>query len=1025
MIIERFQQHVKAAPDKLAIKSQKRKLTYRQLDMLSNRIANKIRTLTGEQSCIGILVDDGGETIAAILGTLKAACIYVPFSDEYPVKRMEYVMQQTAMQVFITDNKNKNLVLEAEPGQKLKLILMEEIESETRPNHLEFTREARGDIIASLLYTSGSTGRPKGVPQTHRNILYFVDRYRENLGITSADNNTVLASFTHDVTLLDMYGGLMSGATLYPLDLKKDGSFAALPQWLKKEKITIWHSVPTVFRYFTTSIETGSQLELPRLRRIVLGGESVLQADIQRYNRLFTKSHNSQLYMLYGQTESSYVSGRSIKLGETVPIITLGEINHGTRMYVVDEQGDEVEPLEVGEIIVINDHITPGYWQDERSTREKIVHDPDQGRIYYTGDMGRRLLDGAIEFMGRKDHQVKLRGNRIELEEIEQAVMQFRGITGTAVKLIEIPGQEKWIACYFQAEGDTEINLLREFLKQRLLDHMIPAYFKQLKILPTTISGKIDRQALPVPDFGHGEEYEPVQTWLESQLQEIWSDILEIGKELIGRTSNFFRLGGHSLRAVALTAEIHKRCQVKLPLAEVFERQTLKEIAAFIQQQQKTGHEPVPAAEKKEYYPLTPTQRYLYEIQRRNPGDVTYNMPTFFVFEADLGVMEEVFRRLIDHHEVLRTSFIRVKQELAQRVHEPGTLESPVEYKEIPASRATECFKDFIKPFDLTRAPLMRLGLYKMENRHMIVFDIHHIITDNISLILMEKDCSAAIERRALPGLRVQYKDYVQWQLGNFHQGKLKNQEDYWLKIFAGKVPELQLPYDNEQKDRPGSVGACELFLLGKEETRQVKVLAGETHTTFFTVALSTFIILLAGLSGQEDIVVGTPTALRDHPDQVQMSGMLINILPQRNYPTGNKTAAEFLQEVHQHALEAYENRDYPYEELVNKLSLGSKDFGGLYQVMFNLVDEQTHQDDPSKMGERDIILRHLETSRYNLSLIAIDRGSDILYRYEYRTGLFSNRQIQGFIASYKKILNSLPSRLGDRISEIAASSSN
>lgn len=1022
MIIERFEQQVKARPDKLAIKSQQGMLTYHQLDILSNRIANKIRTLTKEKGCIGVLLNDGGEMIAAILGILKTGCIYVPFTDEYPARRIEFIFHHTGMEVFITDNKNKKLVLEAKTAKKLELIILEEIG--TSGNNLEFTREVYGDVKASLLYTSGSTGKPKGVPQTHRNILYFVDRYRENLGITPEDNMTLLASFTHDVTLLDMYGGLLSGAALFPLDLKKDGMFASLPQWLKKEKITIWHSVPTVFRYFTAGIETSSQLELTHLRRVVLGGESVLQTDIERFNALFSPCYDSQLYTLYGQTESSYVSGQYIKLGESIPAITLGEVNNGTHMYIVDELGNEVDALEVGEIIVINNHLSPGYWQDEKSTREKFTRDPDQGRIYYTGDMGRRLLDNSIEFIGRKDHQVKLRGNRIELEEIEQVVMQFKGITGTGVKLIETSGQEKLIACYFQGERDIEINMLREFLAQRLLDHMIPSYFKQLRNLPTTISGKIDRQALPAPDIGPGDEYIPVQTQLESQLVEIWSGILDLGKEVIGRSSNFFSLGGHSLRAAALTAEIHKQLQVKVPLSEVFERQTIKNLAEFIEQAQKSEYELIPAAEKKEYYPLTPLQQYLYEIQQQDPGDVTYNMPYFFIFNspASKAILEHVFRGLIRRYEVMRTSFVKVNRAPVQRVQENETGKFSICNKEISPDQAFQCFKNFITPFDLSRPPLMRLGLFQLQDKQMIIFDIHHIIADNISLNLLEKDCAAIADGEPLPGLRLHYKDYVQWQQKNLRQGILKNQEEYWLKVFAGKVPELELPYDKEEKGQSKFVGTSEPFLLGMEETRKVKTFADEINTTFFTVAFSAFIILLARLSGREDIVVGTPTALRDHPDLQQMIGMLINILPQRNYPGGNKTAASFLKEVHQHALEAYQNRDYPYEELVNKLSLQRGDCGGLYEVMFNLVDERLYQGDPAKLGEQDIYLSNLETTRYNLSLIAVDRGSNILFRFEYRTGLFTKGRIQGFIESYKQILNSLSARLGERLEELIVS---
>ncbi|UCH94457.1 MAG: AMP-binding protein [Candidatus Aminicenantes bacterium] len=1024
MIIERFEQHVKKSPDKLAIKSQDGSLTYNELNTLSNRIANKIKTLSEVKGSIGVLVDDGGEMIASILGVLKSGNIYVPITADFPEKRIHFIIHHAEISVFITDNKNKNQVLNASNDKKLQLIILEEIE--TRGDSPGFTRDICSDSEASLLYTSGSTGIPKGVPQTHRNILYFIDRYTENLGITSADRLTLLASFTHDVTLLDMYSGLLSGAALFPLDLKTDGALAAFPQWLKNEKITIWHSVPTVFRYFTAGLEGKPQPVLPHLRRVVLGGESVLQTDIEKFNSFFSNCHHCQLYILYGQTESSYNSGQFNNLGEPVTAITLGDVNKGTRMYVVDEEGNEADLLEVGEIIVINNHLSPGYWKDEKSTREKFIENPEEGRIYFTGDLGRELLDSRIEFVGRKDNQIKLRGYRIELEEIEQLVMQFNDITGAAVTAIETSSQERFIACYFVGRRDIDLRLLREFLAQRLVDYMVPSYFKQIRKLPMTVSGKIDRKALPAPEVAPGHEYVPPHTPLENQLVEIWSDILDLGREVIGTKSNFFQLGGHSLRATALTAKIQTQLQAKIPLLDVFERPTIKELAGLIAQTQKNRHTGIQPVEKKEYYPLSCVQQRLYQIQQQHPQDTTYNMPYFFTFEftGTRESLENVFKQLIRRYEVFRTTFAIVDQKPVQRVHEYETVEFSIDYIETSPGQASDSFKNFIAPFDLSRVPLFRVAVLRIKainlNKSIIIFDFHHIITDNISSNLLEKDCMAFADGKQLPGLKLHYKDYAWWQSSTLQQGALNKQEEYWLKIFAGNLPVLELPYDYPVPSKQGFEGSNLPFLLGIEETKRVKEFVKETGTTFFTVAFSAFNLLLAKLCHQEDIVVGTPIAVRDQPELQDMIGILINTLPQRNYPTGNKTVKEFLKEVKQHALEVFENQAYPYEELVNKLSLEWDTCRNpLFDVMFNLVDERLYQGDPSTMSDQDIYLSMRDTSRYDLGLIAVDRGSNILFRFEYSTRLFSRERIKRMIGHYKKILISLPGKGEEKLEDI------
>jgi len=523
MIIERFERQVLKYPDKFAIKTETGVLTYNDLDRLSNQIANSIYTAAGGRPFhIGLLLDDSREMIAAMLASIKSGNVYVPLVKDYPAKRINYMVEHAEIRIMVTDKINierlKNTV--SDPADVCFLLVENMTDSSYR---LNFQRTVCSGETAYILYTSGSTGVPKGVLQTYRNILYFIDRYSKTLHLTSEDNLTLFSSFSHDAAVVDIFAALLNGATLLPLDLKKEEIFSKLPQWLNDERISVYHSVPTVFRYFLAALK--EIIDFPALRFIVLGGEAVLKSDIERFNSFF--SHAScQLYNLYGQTESTYNAGQFFKPDSTQNdiVITLGDVIDGTQLFVVNEEGDELGKLEVGEIVVMSPYVSPGYWKDDKNTAEKFTdtEDSDGNRVYFTGDTGRCLLDGRIEYMGRKDNQIKLRGYRVELGEIENTVMQLENVTQAAAVPIDTPSGEKFIACYFTAKKDIDLSRVREFLQERLMDYMIPTFFKQMEKMPVTVSGKIDRKALPAPEILINEEYVPPGTEVEKKLAGIW-----------------------------------------------------------------------------------------------------------------------------------------------------------------------------------------------------------------------------------------------------------------------------------------------------------------------------------------------------------------------------------------------------------------------------------------------------------------------------------------------------------------------
>jgi amino acid adenylation domain-containing protein len=1017
MIIKTFEQQVKNHPGKYAIKTRTRAVTYDALNQWSNRIAHKIKTICTEKCHIALLLDDAPEMIAALLGVLKSNNVYVPLVADFPVKRLQYIIQHAEIRVFITDGKNYPQAAAAahhNRNKKITWLLIENLKNQ-KENHSHYREDTGNENErddAYIIYTSGSTGSPKGVRQTRENIVYFIQQYTENLGLTPGDRLTLFSSFSHDAAVMDIYAALLNGAALFPLNLKEQNVFAGLVQWLKAERITVWHSVPTVFRYFIANL-TG-KLDLPDLRCVILGGEAVLRSDIEKFCAHFP--NGCRLYNLYGQTESSYNSGQFFPNRLPIDNITLGHENKNTELVVVDDGGTETDPLEVGEIIVISPHVSPGYWKDEKSTREKFSeYSPGKDeKVYFTGDLGRLLLDNRIEFLGRKDHQVKIRGQRIELGEIEQTIIQYNDITQAVVMPVESPSSastEIFLAGYFSAGKDIDIQSLRDFLSARLLDYMVPTYLRELAKLPMTVSGKIDRKALPLPDLTLSNNYEPPRDETEEKLVDIWAELLGIGPEVIGINNNFFYLGGHSLKATLLTAKIFKELKVNVPLAKVFEKKTIKGLSQYIRQSNKSQYEAIKPVEKREYYPLSSAQQRLYFLHQLEGIDIGYNLPFLFRLKKPLDKeqLEYTCRQLIQRHEILRTGFEMKDQQPVQRVYAANEVNFAVECYEAAPGTEQETLKSFIRTFDLAKAPLMRIALLQTDNRFTFLGDFHHIIADGISLNLIEADFLAIYDGKTLPGLKVHYKDYTRWQHGGLQQSLLEKQKEYWLQNFKGEIPVLALPYDYPRPSYQDFTGTTVSFILKEKETRQLKELTGELGVTLYMLLLAAFNELLHRLSNQEDIIVGTPIAGRNHADLQNMVGMFVNMLLIRNYPTDTKKFTDLLNEVKQQTLAAYENREFPFNHLVESLAIQrDTSHNPLFDVSFNLLDERNYQYEITGEDEQNALLYLKDTSRFDLSLTIIDRGHGLVFRFEYSTRLFKPETMERFLKYFKNILSGI-----------------
>ncbi len=1004
MLVKRFENQVEKQPHKIALKSGNGFITYDRLNRLANRIARLIEKKCpqpGTDERIGLLFEHEEDMIAAILGTLKAGKVYVPLSTAYPGKRIAYMLDDSGASLLLTNSRHLEIVEKLAPKPGLQVIVLDretvKITDDNPP------RSIKSKELAYILYTSGSTGKPKGVMQTHENVMYYTRNWIQGFSIVPADRMTLFSSFCHDGSVQDMFSALLCGAALYPYDMKTREESVLLSQFLVRERITIWHSVPSLYSYFANTL-TGEE-QFKDLRFILLGGEPVREHEVVLLKKFFPYS---TLANVYGQTESSVNSIRLISQEDNFERMLIGNPLDQTQVFVIDEQGNPVDPLEPGEILVVCNHVSPGYWQQEEATRAAFGEAEEFGKLYWTGDLGCLLPNGEIEFLGRKDFQVKIRGFRIELGEIESRLLEHKSISAAVVVAREDENHETYLCAYFVGTNTNSIptaSLLREFLAQTLPDYMIPTHFMQLQSLPLTPNGKIDRKALPPPVPQTEAGYLPPRNPLEEKLTSIWAEILGLKKEIIGIHHNFFSLGGHSLKAVTLIARIHRQFDVKLPLAQVFKTPSIHGMALAVQQAVKNEFSAINPIEKREYYALSSAQKRLYFVQQLDLNSTGYNMYFILPLDKDMekNKLESKLKQLITRHEGLRTSFMMVGEEPFQVIHDQ------VDFK----IEAGDNLSSFIRPFDLSQAPLIRSGLIRNpDHNYTWIVDIHHIVTDGTSQMILAGDFIRQYRGEALPSIPLQYKDFAHWQNRLNAAGAICTQEDYWLTLYSEEIPRLNLVTDYKRPAVFTFTGDRYSIALEKEAANRFRELSHRQGGTLYMNILAILNTLFYKYTGQTDIIIGSSTAGRSHVHLQAIIGMFVNMLAIRNHPKDHLSYLSFLEDVVANCIKAFENQEVQFEELVETLDperdLSRNPLFDISMVVQNF--QPTPQIDVQPQVNENIspVTFKNPTAKFDMTFYVYEAGEKITISIEYYTAIFKKATIQRLASHFINIIQAV-----------------
>lgn len=1016
-----FEEWVQKIPDQVAVICGEKQLTYKELNERSNQLARLLREKqVGPDHIVGIMVERSLEMVVGIMGIIKAGGAYLPIAPEYPQDRITYMLKDSGTTILLTKPEHIDKL-----NFSGEMIFLDHIPTYDSSN-LENVNLS-SDLMY-LIYTSGSTGKPKGVMLEHRSVVNRLNWMQNKYPITKEDTILQKTPFTFDVSVWELFWWSLEGAKVSLLKPGGEKEPKTIVDTIEMHQITTMHFVPSMLNAFLYYIENLPTLEkLSSLRQVFASGEALSLKQVEKFNQLLYSQNGTTLHNLYGPTEASidvtYFDCLPEKVEDVIPI---GKPIDNTQLFIVDKHNN-LQPLGIeGELCIAGDGLARGYLNRPKLTAEKFVAHPFiQGeRIYRTGDLARRLSDGNIEFIGRLDHQVKVRGFRIELGEIEAQLLKHPVIKEAVVLMREDAKQENYLCAYIVLENRLSVSDIRTFLARELPEYMIPSYFIRMDQLPLTPNGKLDRKALPKSDqsIETGVKYVAPADEIEEKLVAIWSEIL--GSERIGINDNFFELGGHSLKTITLASRILKDFNREISLEKIFKTPTVKELAENIKNAEKRIYYAIEPVEERDYYPVSSAQKRLYVLNQLEQDNLSYNLSTIIVIENDLDKerLERAMLLLTKRHESLRTSFEVVEDQLVQKIHDE--IDFTIQYYQAEESEVCDIITRFIRPFDLSTNPLFRVGLIGCADKQILMFDLHHIITDGISQDILFKEFVALYDGKELSDLQIQYKDFAVWQNKIMESENFIRQEEFWLDQFVEErtgreIPVLNLPTDFNRPLKQSFEGDHHRIEIGRDITKELNDLANQTETTLYMVLLAAYNVLLSKYSGQKDILVGTPIAGRSHLDLENVIGMFVNTLVLRNYPESQKSFSQFLFEVKTNAIAAFENQDYSFERLVDKLKL-SRDMSRnpLFDTMFSLQNFHSSEVE-SKEFKCAPYEFEKKSSQLDLQLTGVQIDGEITFIFEYCTKIFKRETIQKMAEHFIRLLKSIVKTPEEKLSEL------
>jgi amino acid adenylation domain-containing protein len=1012
-----FEQQVEKTPDNIAVVFKSESLTYRQLNEKSNHLAHYLPHLSVKpETLVALCLERSLDVVISILAILKAGGAYVPLELAYPDERLNFIINDAQAPVLLTSSHLKDKFLSL---NSTNIVCIDDLNDRlTSQSQQNLQINITAENLCYVIYTSGSTGLPKGCLIQHNNVTRLFTQTQAWYQFNQNDVWTLFHSYAFDFSVWELWGALIYGGKLIVVPYWVSRSTADFYTLLQQQQVTVLNQTPSAF-YQLSQIDNQHDDKL-NLRYVIFGGEAL---DITALQAWFDKNGDKapQLVNMYGITETTvHVTYRPINqqdLASSASVI--GQPIPDLNLYILDKQ-QNFSPINIiGEMYVGGLGVARGYLNREELTQKRFIQSPfnPTDKLYRTGDLARYLPNGDIEYLGRIDHQVKIRGFRIELGEIEALINQFPTVQTSFVSIYETQDDKK-LAAYFVANDNIQQTDLKAYLKDKLPDYMLPSYFMQLEVFPLTPNGKIDRNALPEPEKQtDSNQYVAPRNELEQTLADIWQTILDVPKVSI--YDDFFDLGGHSLLSVRLVAQVREKFNIDLSVADIFKYPTFIEFSQLILSNTEAINNQIPVVSRQKPLLASFSQQNLWLMSKLDNTGTMYNIPISLriLGKLDIAALKNSFNVLLQRHEILRTVF-DMQQDTLMQIVKPYqyTDIKVINLQDVPKSQRLQATKTHIwqqaqQVKDLTQDALFELFVLQLnETEFVLLILVHHILNDGWSTAILGDELTALYEHFAyeqsldLPELAIQYADAAAWQHEQLQAEKLQKQLDYWKKQLKDIPNNLQLPTDYPQ--RLGSQpGAVEKIVLEKPLIEKIAHLRHNHNTSTFIILLTALKILLYKWTQQEDLVIGTVVAGRNHSQFDNLLGCFINLLAIRSHPNSDISALQFFKQVHQNVFEAYDYQDCPFIKVVEALNQEHETpHNSIYNVGLLLQNFAKPAFSPKGL-EVSILDLQQQPAYLDLRFVAYETDEQILFECEYNTHLFKSTTIQHLLQDYSHFL--------------------
>ncbi|MEQ1514762.1 MAG: amino acid adenylation domain-containing protein [Lysobacteraceae bacterium] len=1019
-----FEAQAVKTPEATALVFGEARLSYGELNVRANQLAHHLIALgVKPDERVAICVERSIEMVIGLLGILKAGGAYVPIEPTMPPDRIAYLLADCAPSLILVHGLGCEAMQPHVANHVRVLDLLRDQQQwqsqpdgDPSPERLGLSR----NHLAYVIYTSGTTGMPKGVMIEHASATVRASYGVAEYALTPQDRCLQFASFSFDASVLQIFSTLSSGAALIVRE-QALWSPKELAEQIGRHRITV-ADVPPI--YLEELLTAEAQREMTDLRMLIIGGEATLSVT------LCGKPFRQTILNEYGPTEAT-VSATNFSVSSHGPIavdtmhLPIGRPIANTRVYLLNPLQQPVPIGAIGEIYIGGDGVARGYLNRPELTAERFLGDPfsDEvgARMYKTGDLGRWLPDGNIEFLGRNDFQVKIRGFRIELGEIEAALAACPGVREAVVLAREdAPGDQRLVG-YYLADDALEAAALRENLSTRLPDYMLPAAFVRMQVWPLTLNGKLARKALPAPagDAYVRRDYEAPQGELETTLAQIWSELLCIGR--VGRHDNFFELGGHSLLAARVVSRACQTFDVELVLSDMFDYPELMQLAERLESADSCRLSTIEIASRRTYMPLSLPQQRLWFLSQIDGASAAYNIGVRLRLTGALNIqaLKRALQLAVDRHEVLRTKFVLVDGQPMQAMsidsESKATFHDLSHYDDRERRCDSLALDVFDTPFDLRRGPPLRTQILKLNERNFeLQIVMHHIVSDGWSIGVMLNEISqfysAVIEEQPAPLLLlpIQYLDYAQWQRQWLEEGKLAQQSAYWQRALEGAPSLLELPTDRLRPARQDFAGDALSVRLDAALASQLKTLSRRYGVTLYMTLLAGWAVVLGRLSNQSDVVIGTPVAGRNRVEVESLIGFFVNTLALRINLGDDPSVGELLALTKRQVLEAQAHQDLPFDQVVEAVKpLRSTAHTPIFQVMLSW---QNHDEDRLKIPGVQVatVPLAITTAQFDLVLELRETDAGIEGALNYATALFNRDTAARYIGYWKRMLRAM-----------------